>query len=137
MTPCPSMLQHVFYPGLFLFLQVVGFGSNRTYSGMWTCFRDVVEQQGVLALYRGATASLLKALVVTGITFFVYEQVLDACHEIQLKRSSSSSGNVTQAKINLNLRRNMILRLSSLENHVTQKDTDILTVYFLPAQILD
>lgn len=67
-------------------LQVVGFHDKPTYTGMLNCFAEVSRKQGVRALYRGAAPSLLKAFVVTGISFFAYEQVLDQCYKLQMER---------------------------------------------------
>lgn len=47
------------------------------YYGMVHCFRTVLKEQGLNGFYRGVFPSLLKAAVVTGTTFFVYEEVCD------------------------------------------------------------
>lgn len=64
-------------------LQVAGFQGNTTFCGVYDCFRSVVKEQGYSALYRGASAALIKSGVVAGITFFTYEQALEYCYTIQ------------------------------------------------------
>lgn len=41
--------------------------------GLWRTMRQIVSQEGVLALYSGLTANLLKAAPAVGISFVVYE----------------------------------------------------------------
>ena len=67
-------------------LQVTGFHGNTNYNGMYDCFCKLVKEQGVFVLYRGATPSLLKAAVVTGISFFTYEQSLSYCYKYQISK---------------------------------------------------
>lgn len=51
-----------------------GFGSNPTYTGFIHCVRTVAAQEGMTALYKGLSPSLLKAMVTAASHFFVYEQ---------------------------------------------------------------
>lgn len=69
-------------------LQVAGFQGTYQYKGMLDCFTTLAKQQGVVAFYRGASPSLAKAAVMTGVNFYAYEKVLDVCYTFQ-------GGNVT------------------------------------------
>lgn len=62
-------------------LQVQGFGYGRvvtgkfrTYKGFVDCLRSVAVNEGILAMYKGLSASILKAVVTAGIHFSTYEQ---------------------------------------------------------------
>jgi len=66
-------------------LQVAGFQGNATFSGVINCFLTVIKEQGICALYRGATPALVKSGLVAGITFLTYEQALAYCYKLQLE----------------------------------------------------
>ena len=53
------------------------FGETPMYTGMIHCIRTVVRQEGMRGLYKGLSPSLLKAGVVTSISFSVYEKCVD------------------------------------------------------------
>lgn len=62
-------------------LQVQGFGYGRvvtgkfrTYTGFVDCLRSIAVNEGILAMYKGLSASILKAVVTAGIHFSTYEQ---------------------------------------------------------------
>ena len=44
-------------------------------TGWWGCAKDVVRQQGVRGLFRGLAPTLLRAWVINGVLFSVYEPV--------------------------------------------------------------
>lgn len=63
----------------------VQFGATQQYSGLLSCLVRVARTEGVRGLYKGLTPGLLKAAVVAGCNFSVYEQV---CHMlVALKKS--------------------------------------------------
>lgn len=72
-------------------LQVVGFSDTVPYTGMVDCYQRIVGEQGFAALYRGATPSMLKAAVVTGVSFLIYEQTMEYCHKFHLFQSNLKS----------------------------------------------
>ncbi|XP_076451957.1 mitochondrial thiamine pyrophosphate carrier-like [Babylonia areolata] len=52
----------------------IRFGATRQYSGMVSCLVQIARQEGVRGLYKGLTPGVLKAGLVAGINFSVYEQ---------------------------------------------------------------
>ena len=50
------------------------FGAFRQYSGLAHCFVTVFKEEGMIGLYKGLSPSLLKAGVVSGTIFCVYDQ---------------------------------------------------------------
>jgi len=52
---------------------------GRHYTGMVQCARDSYRQEGAKVFMRGALAMSLRAFPVNGVTFLVYEVLLDLC----------------------------------------------------------
>jgi len=50
------------------------FGQFSHYDGMLNCFRGIVKEEGVMGLFKGTAASVLKSSVVAALAFFTYEQ---------------------------------------------------------------
>ena len=50
------------------------FGQVRQYNGMTNCLAMIMREEGMFGWYKGLQASLLKAALSVGITFFSYEQ---------------------------------------------------------------
>lgn len=71
-------------------LQVQGLTGYAEYNGMVHCFRTVVQLDGIVALYRGASPSVWKATIVSGVTFFTYEQTCDMIRWYEIKKKSFS-----------------------------------------------
>lgn|SRR6218665_309401 len=62
-------------------LQIQGFsygrvvtGHSRAYRGFVDCLRSIAVNEGVLAMYKGLSPSILKAVVTAGLHFCTYEQ---------------------------------------------------------------
>jgi solute carrier family 25 thiamine pyrophosphate transporter 19 len=53
--------------------EVYGEQSTRTFPNSWVCLRHIVREEGVLALYKGLSPTLLKSVLSTAIIFSVYE----------------------------------------------------------------
>jgi len=51
------------------------FGVTKQYNGLFHCMQQSVKDEGLLGLYKGLSPSLLKAVIVTGTIFCVYDQV--------------------------------------------------------------
>lgn len=63
-------------------LQIQGFDSHhRTYGrhftcdGVVECFLATIRREGVLGLYKGISASVIKAMVTTALNFGIYDEV--------------------------------------------------------------
>ena len=59
-----------------------GFGQNVAYHGMLHCLKTSIMQEGLLALYKGLSPSLLKAVVTSAMHFCVYEQTCELLQKI-------------------------------------------------------
>lgn len=57
------------------------FGATRQYSGLIGCLMKVAREEGVQGLFKGSSPGLLKAALVGGCNFSIYEQV---CRTIAL-----------------------------------------------------
>ncbi|XP_065918241.1 mitochondrial thiamine pyrophosphate carrier-like [Dysidea avara] len=64
-------------------LQVIGFhearkpfGRTQVYSGMIHCFHVVYKEEGLKAFYKGASVSVMKATLVTALSFWLYEEMI-------------------------------------------------------------
>ncbi|KAI9470553.1 MAG: mitochondrial carrier domain-containing protein [Benjaminiella poitrasii] len=55
----------------------------RKYTGLWQCLRLVVKEEGVIALYGGMTAHLLRVVPNAAIMFFCYEAIVQKYGESQ------------------------------------------------------
>ena len=58
---------------------------NRRYSGMVDCFRQSYKAEGARVFFRGAVAMSARALPVNGVTFFVYETLLEHCNKMYMQ----------------------------------------------------
>lgn len=54
------------------------FGSTGSYRGIIDCLTKIVEKESYLGLYKGLSASLLKAAVSSSASFFIYETCCNA-----------------------------------------------------------
>ena len=57
------------------------FGATKQYSGLTSCLVRIGKEEGVRGLYKGLSPGLLKAGIVAGINFSVYEQVCYLFHQ--------------------------------------------------------
>ena len=59
--------------------------SQRQYSGMMDCARQSYRAEGAGVFFRGAVAMSVRAFPVNGVTFFVYETLLQYLNELEQK----------------------------------------------------
>ena len=64
------------------------FGATHEYSGLRSCLLQVARKEGVRGLYKGLTPGLLKAGLVAGCNFSVYEQL---CRGMGAMKSAQSA----------------------------------------------
>ena len=53
------------------------FGVTRSYTGLASCLWQIVDEEGVRGLYKGYVAGVIKAGLVAGVNFLVYEEVCE------------------------------------------------------------
>lgn len=51
------------------------FGQHFTCNGVVHCFVETVQREGVRGLYKGISASVVKAMVTTALNFGIYDQM--------------------------------------------------------------
>ena len=56
--------------------------TSRQYSCMMDCVRQSYRAEGIRVFFRGAVAMSVRAFPVNGVTFFVYESLLDHCQNM-------------------------------------------------------
>lgn len=61
------------------------FGQVRHYSGLVQCCKSMFSEEGFLGFYKGLCPSLLKAVVVSGTIFCVYDQI---CYILSLRHNT-------------------------------------------------
>ena len=55
---------------------------RRKYTGMTQCARMSFQSEGIRVFFRGAVAMSARAFPVNGVTFFVYETLLQNCNNM-------------------------------------------------------
>ena len=66
------------------------FGEVRKYTGFLHCCKRVTLEEGLRGLYKGLTPSLLKAALVSGTIFCMYDRLCGILRYIKSKRWDDS-----------------------------------------------
>ncbi|KAJ3049948.1 mitochondrial thiamine pyrophosphate transporter [Rhizophlyctis rosea] len=64
-------------------------GAVPSYSGTFNCVRQIIRQEGFLALYKGLVPALLKAAPASAITFLVFEKCQKAFSRMNNRKASA------------------------------------------------